>query len=1381
MRMHHPLLRPVAWLFALVWLVSPSMKAQAPTSVAGRAAEMTITGGNGPFASYGSSRLLMSATDNSYGLVATSGEVTSSYGTASYSKTGTNSAVATFSDSVVGSGLRAAFSFTSATAGSFVVTTSAAPGYSQTGTFRLYNGQAPASIKGTTFDVQVQAGLYPLASYGSFKFKTDPVGNTYQIYGGYGVTPGSGTYVYTPGEAGKSSIVFQDALGGAARSQTLSWDSSTSGAYVVRDSATAAYQAGTFKVEAVSLPPAITTQPVGLTLNAGATGVLSVVASSTGALGYQWRKGGLAIAGATGSSLVIGPAQSADAGSYSVAVTSGMGTVLSNTATLTVNPAGATGVAPDSISGRAAELTVVRATLPFATSGTARVLLSAGDNTYGLVALTGYFTSGYGTMTYRKTGLNSAQFEAFDTTDGSSVASSLYFTSNTTGFYTLTSPFFPGNYQTGTFRVYNGQAPASVKGTTFAVQVEAGIIPFAESGSFKLKTDPVGNTYQIYGGDGVPPSSGTYVYTPGEAGKSAIVLEDSLSGVSRSQTLSWDSSSAGAYVVRDSKSGGYQAGTFKVEAVSLPPVITTQPSGLTLTTGAKGVLSVVASSTDALSYQWRKGGIAISGATGSSLALNGVTELSAGIYDVLVTNPAGTVTSAQATLNVVVPATIVSQPTPLSTAIGRSASLSVTVTGTPPFTFTWKKDGVVLPAATSGTLYFTSVTQRDFGAYTVEVANSGGRATSNAAAFSLASEVAIASHPASVSTRLGAAATFTVVATGTEPLSYQWRKNGTLIPGATRSSYTVPMTTDFDAGAYEVFVFNDYSSATSTAAQLSVAGQKGVSILGMPGQPLTGTLTLVKGSTGNATAAIDPVDTQTARTTYQLLRLSGASSTQALTTSALVPSGGTLSVPLRSFGESGTYAIEYIRQYADGSPATKVLSEPFSVEVLSFDAAAGVYELLLEDSTQTIPDGATYRGALLVTVTKSGSVSGKLLYNEAPELYGAGDPARRVYTPVTRSFSGVFSTSQSATEKLVCSPKLGVGTQLGRQQLSLELDFTTSPVSLSASVTDRISVPAEIAEEGALSTAPPVARNLTKLAGTADLQTADLSTAVGRYNIGSSSEVESDASPGLDHRALILTQVLASGRVLWTSRIEGHSGSGTAGLRLNDAGALVASFYEGRLTSTTKQHHSNSLLAALQLGSLSDGLWTMQTSVGLANGFVERQSSHVTKNNGRAEYSEAFEDAALETKDFNWSCVAQLDLSAENFCVWNGSTKAGLFQHFSSTQSAASESTPRLLILALKDPAEGASLSWRVSLSSTGAIRVTPDIVGQPSLTVRFDKVRGEFSGSYVSSSDKARRNIFGAAIRDPSEDLLRAHGWVELNALPATKTASWKLELFQP
>jgi Immunoglobulin I-set domain len=828
-------------------------------------------------------------------------------------------------------------------------------------------------------------------------------------------------------------------------------------------------------------------------------------------------------------------------------------------------------------------------------------------------------------------------------------------------------------------------------------------------------------------------------------------------------------------------SGAYQAGSFTVEAVSLPPVITTQPGSLTINAGATGALSVVANSTDPLSYQWRKGGIAISGATAASLALNGVSEFSAGTYDVLVTNAAGSVTSAQAILQVVLPVVILSQPAPLSSPLGASGSLSVTVTGTPPFTYKWKKNGVTLPLATGATLFFNSVAAGDFGAYTVEVSNAAGRAISATTGLSLTSKVAIAAQPASVRTRAGAAATFSVVATGTEPLSYQWKKNGFPIQGAIRSSYTVPFANDLEIAGYEVFVYNAFGDVTSETAHLNIAGEKGISFLSTPGQPETGTLTLVKGTAGGVPLAVDSVDAQAARTTYQLLRFSGAGAPQLMGPSGLIPSGGTLSVPLRSFVESGTYAIEYIRQYADGSPAVKVLSEPFDVDVLSFEAAAGVYELLLEDSNQAIQDGATYRGALLVTVTKSGAVSGKLLYNEAPKLYGEDDPARRVYTPVTRSFTGVFSTSQTETEKLVCSPKLGVGTQAGRQQLALELDFTTSPASLSASVVDRASVPLETAEEGARSAAPAVTRNLTKLVGTNEAQTADLSTAVARYNVGSSHHVTNTEGPGLSPRAFLLAQVLVSGRVLWASRLEGQAGTGSAGLRFNEAGALVAPFYEGRLKSSAKLHQSNSLLAALQWESLADGLWEMRTGVGLAAGSVERQSSHVTKNNGRAEYSDSFEAVGLETKDFNWSCVAQLDLSAGNFCVWNGSMKAGLFQHFSLTQASALESTPRILTLALEDPAEGTPYLWKVSLSITGAIRVTPLGAGLPNLTLRFDRVRGEFTGSYVSSFDKIRRTIVGAAILDPTEDLLRAHGWVELNALPATKSAAWKLELLQP
>src|SRR5258708_21616739 len=59
----------------------------------------------------------------------------------------------------------------------------------------------------------------------------------------------------------------------------------------------------------------------------------------------------------------------------------------------------------------------------------------------------------------------------------------------------------------------------------------------------------------------------------------------------------------------------------------------------------------------------------------------------------------------------------------------------------------------------------------------------------------------IMAQPASQTVTAGQTATFTVAATGTAPLSYQWRKNGVAITGMTTSSYTTPATTTADNGA----------------------------------------------------------------------------------------------------------------------------------------------------------------------------------------------------------------------------------------------------------------------------------------------------------------------------------------------------------------------------------------------------------------------------------------------------------------------------------------------------------------------------------------------------------------------------------------------------
>ncbi len=81
---------------------------------------------------------------------------------------------------------------------------------------------------------------------------------------------------------------------------------------------------------------------------------------------------------------------------------------------------------------------------------------------------------------------------------------------------------------------------------------------------------------------------------------------------------------------------------------------------------------------------------------------------------------------------------------------------------------------------------------------------------------------AITTHPAGVTVTRGASASFSVAATGTAPLSYQWLRNGSPITGATNSTYTIASTTSGDAGSYSVTVSNSSGSVTSNTATLTV-------------------------------------------------------------------------------------------------------------------------------------------------------------------------------------------------------------------------------------------------------------------------------------------------------------------------------------------------------------------------------------------------------------------------------------------------------------------------------------------------------------------------------------------------------------------------------
>lgn len=169
-----------------------------------------------------------------------------------------------------------------------------------------------------------------------------------------------------------------------------------------------------------------------------------------------------------------------------------------------------------------------------------------------------------------------------------------------------------------------------------------------------------------------------------------------------------------------------------------PPVITAQPASAAACSGQPVTFSVSATGA-ALTYQWRKNGTDIAGATASSYGIASTTPTNAGTYDVVVRNSAGNVTSASASLTVNTAATITSQPVSLTRAPSQSATFSVTATGTN-LLYQWRgPNGGNIPGATSSTYTIPNVTTANAGSYYVVVFNGCGQVTSSSAVLSVTS------------------------------------------------------------------------------------------------------------------------------------------------------------------------------------------------------------------------------------------------------------------------------------------------------------------------------------------------------------------------------------------------------------------------------------------------------------------------------------------------------------------------------------------------------------------------------------------------------------------------------------------------------------------
>jgi formylglycine-generating enzyme required for sulfatase activity len=179
------------------------------------------------------------------------------------------------------------------------------------------------------------------------------------------------------------------------------------------------------------------------------------------------------------------------------------------------------------------------------------------------------------------------------------------------------------------------------------------------------------------------------------------------------------------------------------------------------------------------------------------------------------------------------PPTISVQPISQTRTVGEAVALTVQASGSGVLSYSWRKNGAPVlnvggvTGANGPTLSFASVQPSQAGGYSVIVSNSVGSVVSSVAALTVnpaAVGPTIVGQPQPATVPPGQMAIFTVVATGTQPLAYQWKRNGVNLPGATASTLTINQPQASDAGDYSVVVSNSVGTVSSAPAKLTVEG-----------------------------------------------------------------------------------------------------------------------------------------------------------------------------------------------------------------------------------------------------------------------------------------------------------------------------------------------------------------------------------------------------------------------------------------------------------------------------------------------------------------------------------------------------------------------------
>jgi hypothetical protein len=154
--------------------------------------------------------------------------------------------------------------------------------------------------------------------------------------------------------------------------------------------------------------------------------------------------------------------------------------------------------------------------------------------------------------------------------------------------------------------------------------------------------------------------------------------------------------------------------------------------------------------------------------------------------------------------------------------MGTSAVLLAAASGTFPLHYQWQFNGLDLAGATAANLILSDVQTTNAGDYALVVTNVAGSATSSVATLTVLVPPSITAQPTNRAAPVGATVSFSVAASGTAPLSFQWQFNGTNLDGAVFDVLMLTNVQPEQSGAYLAAISNPAGTTNSAIAVLTV-------------------------------------------------------------------------------------------------------------------------------------------------------------------------------------------------------------------------------------------------------------------------------------------------------------------------------------------------------------------------------------------------------------------------------------------------------------------------------------------------------------------------------------------------------------------------------